>query len=596
MKTLKKNKGITLVALVVTIVILLILAGISINMVLGENGIVRRANEARSRTRITSDEEAVQMAVFGIMLDGDLSLDKLQTELNKTRPGEFSISEADGIITVSFNGGKSYTVDKTTGEVALAGPSVRVGNIKLVKIEGGVATEVTPNQIEEGEELYLQFKPEIEDGTIEYVKYNGTESLTPDANGIYSKAITTNGTYSFDILGKIGDEEYPANSYPINVTGYKVALAEYKQDSMLEKTTNTTIQVAYKTGTTPVTIPAKYKVAADSGKNADEGIVIVDRSGNEWVWVPVSSSSSLYTASVAGDAEADPPVAATNKLSGSTGATTTKYSKSGIVNGYSITRSYPGDTSKYREPDLVTSKDNNTRAISAGFKSLSNMAETMVSEYNQMIASIEEYKGFWIGRYELSGTTSSPKVQKGTSDTDLPIGNTNWYDLYKACKSLSADNTKAITRMIWGCQWDATCNYIAEGGTYSIKNPTPWGNYNDYNTENNYTEGSEKYEAKAGSKAPAGTSENWKAKNIYDFAGNMSEWTQEAYSTTYRADRGGYYSIGGGGGPAAHRFSSYPNNTIYAYIRVSPYFNSITNWELGETKQCRWGQAQMIQF
>ena len=48
---MKNNKGITLVALVVTIVVLLILAGVSINMVLGENGIVTKAKDARDKTK-----------------------------------------------------------------------------------------------------------------------------------------------------------------------------------------------------------------------------------------------------------------------------------------------------------------------------------------------------------------------------------------------------------------------------------------------------------------------------------------------------------------------------------------------------------------
>ena len=49
MKT-KEMKGITLVALVVTIVVLLILAGVSINSVLGENGIIIKAKEAAEKT------------------------------------------------------------------------------------------------------------------------------------------------------------------------------------------------------------------------------------------------------------------------------------------------------------------------------------------------------------------------------------------------------------------------------------------------------------------------------------------------------------------------------------------------------------------
>lgn len=47
---LKTKKGITLVALVVTIVVLLILAGISVNLVLGNDGLIERAKEAREKT------------------------------------------------------------------------------------------------------------------------------------------------------------------------------------------------------------------------------------------------------------------------------------------------------------------------------------------------------------------------------------------------------------------------------------------------------------------------------------------------------------------------------------------------------------------
>ena len=46
----KFNQGITLVALVVTIVVLLILAGVSLNLVLGENGIISKAREASTKT------------------------------------------------------------------------------------------------------------------------------------------------------------------------------------------------------------------------------------------------------------------------------------------------------------------------------------------------------------------------------------------------------------------------------------------------------------------------------------------------------------------------------------------------------------------
>ena len=47
---MNKNRGITLVALVVTIIVLLILAGISISMLTGQNGIIKRAAEAKNQT------------------------------------------------------------------------------------------------------------------------------------------------------------------------------------------------------------------------------------------------------------------------------------------------------------------------------------------------------------------------------------------------------------------------------------------------------------------------------------------------------------------------------------------------------------------
>ena len=61
MKNKRGMKGITLVALVVTIVVLLILAGVSINLVLGNNGIIKKAQEAKKKTGEASQNEQVAM-------------------------------------------------------------------------------------------------------------------------------------------------------------------------------------------------------------------------------------------------------------------------------------------------------------------------------------------------------------------------------------------------------------------------------------------------------------------------------------------------------------------------------------------------------
>ena len=280
---------------------------------------------------------------------------------------------------------------------------------------------------------------------------------------------------------------------------------------------------------------AKGLVISDNvaDKELDKGKENVrrDLSGNQWVWVSVETPSSLYTTVDAGQA-----------LAGSTGVKTTKYTNSDIISG--ITRVKPGDTISFREPDILTDStyaDNDERAKTAGFSSLANMAETMVSEYEEMIASLEKYKGFYIGRYEL--TANGEKT--GATQTGV-----DWYTLYKNCTTL-ATGTKVKTRMIWGLQWDATCNWLSNSDpAYSITDSSTWGNYRD-NTADGH-----------GRKQNTGFSENWKANNIYDFAGNCWELTQEADNTHYRASRGGGYVNDGSNCPASVRSDlGYPTST-----------------------------------
>ena len=69
-KISKQNLGITLVALVVTIVVLLILAGISLSLILGSNGIITRSNEARTNWANASAEEQAMLNDLSDQIDG----------------------------------------------------------------------------------------------------------------------------------------------------------------------------------------------------------------------------------------------------------------------------------------------------------------------------------------------------------------------------------------------------------------------------------------------------------------------------------------------------------------------------------------------
>ena len=86
-----ENKGITLISLVITIVIILILATITINMLTGENGIIKNTGKAKETTEIANEKEIIQRATvnaIGKNKYGDLKQDELEKQLNEEQEGK----------------------------------------------------------------------------------------------------------------------------------------------------------------------------------------------------------------------------------------------------------------------------------------------------------------------------------------------------------------------------------------------------------------------------------------------------------------------------------------------------------------------------
>ena len=106
-KSFDKNKGITLIALVITIVVLLILAGVTIATLTGDNGIITRTNQAKEETEKAGAKEKVQMEVAGSFDEhGNFDMDKLKENLKENLGlQESDIKDnADGSITVTVDG------------------------------------------------------------------------------------------------------------------------------------------------------------------------------------------------------------------------------------------------------------------------------------------------------------------------------------------------------------------------------------------------------------------------------------------------------------------------------------------------------------
>ena len=66
---MKRNKGITLIALIITIIVLLLLAGVSISMLGGQDGIITKTNNAKVKTEMTSVSEALAMESIQYEMD-----------------------------------------------------------------------------------------------------------------------------------------------------------------------------------------------------------------------------------------------------------------------------------------------------------------------------------------------------------------------------------------------------------------------------------------------------------------------------------------------------------------------------------------------
>ena len=190
MNNLKRKNGITLIALVITIIVLLILAGVTIATLTGENGILSQAQNAKKVSEDAAAEEKVRVEVMGSYgIDGRLNLANLITNLGNI--GTVTKSTFPVEVTVD---GKSFTISET-GVVEQSGPRINTTNLKVTTV-ADKETEITTastNKPEEGTPLEISFDVSISVGTITGVD-KGTLTdgkVTYDTDGTETEVIFT---------------------------------------------------------------------------------------------------------------------------------------------------------------------------------------------------------------------------------------------------------------------------------------------------------------------------------------------------------------------------------------------------------------------
>ena len=398
MEKLKKQvKGITLIALVVTIIVLLILAGIALNLTIGQSGIFSRAEQAVNTWRNAETNEQLAMGELEDWMDGYMN----------------------------GNGGGSGT--------------------------GGDYNTATTV-----EDAIEQNKPFEKDTTI-------TDSCTP------------------------------ANS---------------------------------------IRVPEGFKIAEDSATAVEDGIVIEDKDGNQFVWIPA---------------------------------------KTEIKGGATINLSAGGtETIVYQRTDFGKQDGN-----------FFNYSENISTDEE---ASVNAWGGYYIGRYEAGDkeSTEAKTMREGGASQENTItikkGQAPYNYITQANAKTKAEEMDtaqgygtAITRLVSSYAWDTAINFI------QIKN----SDYETNLTEGNYSDTTFKYTDITGIEQTktmnrpilVPTGQTTGVSNIYDMGGNLWEHTTEQYSrgNVPGISRGGAYNIGLETATVYYRYGlGGENNSDYGF-RVTLY-------------------------
>ena len=521
----KKQRGITLIALVVTIIVLLILAGVSVSMLTGQNGILTNAAKAKENTEAASDLEFLQTkayeAVTNYYVKGQTGSENeyILEELGKVSGVETSVSQG----TVKYNG-KTYDISEIIGNTS---------EQKAIEKEEGL------------KQVTVATATDAEDKAI-------LSSKDSDGNAKVRMIIVEENTDNTTIKAVIPSGFYYVTGKPS--TGLVIS-DKFDDDDNNSKGGNQFVWVPCNGG------KAKYKAHTYATANVDDlGGSTADTGNGGWKTYYYRNYSDWQDN--AGEAT----------------VTSAKANSVATYGGFYVARfeaGEPTNASFYNDKDGSTYWQihyNEDASINYG------------DNTNKPDAS-KTYKDTYKTKNvtEQDGKKLLPVSKKNTpswnyiSQTNSKTVSENMYGESKTIKSYLIDGTA----------WDTITQWVSDSTKKSVTDSTAWGNYFDssytlkglyarhqgrtakdnvwrwfpayvYNN-GSYTKGSEYTEVATGV-----TTEDEKrntACNIYDMAGNMWEWTTETGkhdsnatgATEFAVFRGGSFGWAGSDGPVSHR-------------------------------------------
>ena len=446
-KGINRNKGITLIALIITIIVLLILAGVTLSMVMGDSGLFNKANNASEQTKISNAKEIIRMQV-------------LENELNKKTKDSNAKSDEDLQAAVET---------KLTEE----GYKVEEGKITIGSTEINIAEEIANAS-------------------------SGGEIITPPENKTPGKEDTSKNR---TLAGATTGYSY---KNPVIPQGFKAvdegsATWTYKDETQTEVT----------------------------GWN--EGLVIQDTIGNEFVWVPVDGKNVPY-------AKWCTIGSSYSECSDDTSAIpVTENTQINTYHGFYVARYEAGLTTTTNSQSAST--NNNTSTIP-------------VSKQGTKIWNYINYNNANTVAKAMVNNTAT----YGNNKSGLVTGK-QWDTIMKWYQN---ENIKVNTSQDWGTCY--TLPYTIQGTT---EKTALWFNSDSNSSTWSSSASNVSHSASNGRYYHAsGLNQNGIKKNIADIGGNVWEWTAEIYSSS-RVSRGGGASNSTAGCPASYRGNYSTGDTNY---------------------------------
>lgn len=310
---MKNSKGITLVALIITIIVLLILASISISMITGDNSLINRAAKAKEDTEraeleevlnkeyikletkskynsVANLDDAVEAVknqgyddkIVGIS-GGGYKLNKENVILSKTAPDntdtlkiEEDTSASSGGTWFAFINGKYFKIEENYGDIKIA---KEPSNVNPNSESSGDSMNITSNDVTIADSNIASFEVTAGD-TVEVTASNeGSSTITISANGrTYSASITVVGSF----------EQAPAN-----LDGALELLAA--TDSSNQNGENVNLQNIEMTTSNPDVATVTTEGIVKCNKVDGETAIISAKQGTKTRYFKVNSTATLAT-------------------------------------------------------------------------------------------------------------------------------------------------------------------------------------------------------------------------------------------------------------------------------------------------------------